>query len=166
MGAWLLIVDFTMQESSKSIQIEAFHVFKVLLQWCCVIEHTFGGDYSWSMQLLMFPCQNSYLLLTKINRPILSAYLLQTKVKCWDYWMNSKLIKVSDAISWIVSFCLYLIKYFSMITCLLRLCRGCTVWSWQSSSDGGNCCSRSLENNNMLELQIVLNEKLQCGILP
>jgi hypothetical protein len=91
--------------------------------------------------------------------------LLQTKVRCWDYWMNSKLIKVSDTVYWIVSCCFYGIKYFPMITCLLQLYRGWTVWSWQSPSDGGNCCSWRVRNN-VLKLQTQLNDKLQCGILP
>lgn len=98
-----------MQESSKSIQIEAFHVFKVLQLW-----------YSTHLKVIIldpcsywyFLCQNSYLLLTKINQLILSAYSLQTKVRCWDYWTNSKSIKVSDAIYWIVS-CFFLYQIFS-----------------------------------------------------
>lgn len=128
---------FIPQESSKSIQIEAFHVFKVRFvkkYWRQCLQWMLNTQVSGF--LLIINEMSSYSLLINISHRILLVYFWRIEASCFDCLLISRQIKV-DISSHLGLFSLGILAAFQNIWFLW--CRGWTIWGRQSSGCQRNC---------------------------
>lgn len=137
------------QESSKSIQIEAFHVFKVRIYSCNSIHQ----------MLRLWPYKALQLFAANHNKPPdIVSILVANRSKLLRLFADFKTEKGTKTyhVMWNHASSLSLLAF-------ILVCRGRTVWGWQSAScqrnrspwTEGKQIKRSLRNARELDFRVV-----------